>query len=224
MTLTWMTLNRRCFAPEDGSGTPPAPAEGEPPVDAAAPAPVGSLIGEEEGEETPPEGSPPEPSPFEAIVEPDAFKEALGPDFEITDEESFKTFIETINSAGSREELAKNLLDVYSQALQTTAKAAEDAFEETQKQWQEAVKADPTYGGAKLEQSLAVAKSVAKEYGSKEFLQLLSLTGAGNNLAMVDFLNKVSAALPKEAEPVAGNPAPQQRSLAERIFPTANGA
>lgn len=162
-------------------------------------------------------------SDFETLVEPEAFKESLGEDFEITDEESFNKFLETVNNATSREELAKSLLSVYSESLEATAKATEAAFEQTQTQWQEQVKSDPTYGKENLDKSLANAKSVAEEYGGKEFLQLLNLTGAGNNLSMVAFLNKVHAALPQEAEPVAGSPSQTQRTLADRLFPSAEG-
>ena len=160
---------------------------------------------------------------FDTLVEPDAFKEALGDDFEIADEDAFNKFLDTVNNATSREELARELLNVYSESLETAAQATAGVFEETQTQWQEQVKTDATYGGDNLDQSLANAKSVAMEYGGKEFLQLLNLTGAGNNLAMVAFLNKVHAAMPKEGTPVAGTPTQASRSLAERLFPSAEG-
>lgn len=173
-----------------------------------------SLIDTDEGETL---------SDFDTLVEPEAFKESLGEDFEITDEEAFNKFLETVNNATSREELARELLSVYSESLETAVKTTAEAFEQTQTQWQEQVKTDPTYGGDNLNKSLANAKSVAMEYGGKEFLQLLNLTGAGNNLAMVAFLNKVHEAMPKEGEPVSGTPTQAQRSLAERLFPTAEG-
>lgn len=162
-------------------------------------------------------------SDFDTLVEPDAFKEALGEEFEITDEEAFGKFLEAVNNATSREELARELLSVYSESLETAVKATAETFEQMQTQWQEQVKTDPTYGGDNLDQSLANAKSVAMEYGGKEFLQLLNLTGAGNNLSMIAFLNKVHEAMPKEGAPVSGTPTQAQRSLAERLFPSAEG-
>lgn len=216
---------------ETGGGEPPAAEDKPSLVGGDKPAPEG---GEPEPEGSKPEGSEgkkslldsgdDEPSSdFETLVEPEAFKESLGDDFEITDEESFNKFLETVNNAPSREELAKSLLNVYSESLEATAKATEAAFEETQTQWQEQVKSDPTYGKDNLDKSLANAKTVAEEYGGKEFLQLLNLTGAGNNLSMIAFLNKVHAALPQEGEPVAGTPSQAQRTLADRLFPTAEG-
>src|SRR6056297_917752 len=48
-----------------------------------------SLIDTDEDEPT---------SDFDTPVEPEAFKESLGEDFEITDEEAFGKFLETVNN------------------------------------------------------------------------------------------------------------------------------
>lgn len=227
MTLLEMLQSKICRAPDDESGAAEA-------VESGGEEPE-SLVGEAAAEAEPEAESEDSPkslvdsdsdepsSDFETPVDPEAFKEALGDEYEISDEEAFNKFLDTINNATSREELAKSLLGVYNESLEATAKATEAAFEETQTQWQEQVKSDPTYGGENLDKSLANAKSVAMEYGGKEFLQLLNLTGAGNNLSMVAFLNKVHAALPQEGAPVAGTPTQAQRSLADRLFSTAEG-
>lgn len=181
----------------------------------------GSLVG---GEEEGPEGEGAEPHPFDEELDPAAFREAISEEYEIAeDDESFTAFIDTINQATSREELAKNLMDMHAKTLESAAEATAAEFTRVQTEWQDAVKADPTYGKDNLDKSLAAAKTVALEYGGKDFLNLLNLTGAGNNLAMVAFLNKVHADLPKEGNVVAGNPSPSQRSLAERLFPSAEG-
>lgn len=178
-----------------------------------------SLISDDEGEEDSSEQKSDEPHAFDTLVEAEAFKASLPEGMEITDEEAFGNFLKVINESTSREALATSLLGMYSEALEAASRESAEVFQNTQKEWQAAVKSDPTYGGEKLTQSLATAKAVAKEYGGKEFLNLLSLTGAGNNVAMVAFLNKVAEVLPKEGRPIQGAPAAAGTlSLADRMF------
>lgn len=226
MHMNWMNELLRAPADEGTPGTGEGEGEGE-----DATALIGddgdtgeggdaddtkALIGDDDGGEG--EGDD-KANAFEAPVDAEAFVKSLGDDYKIEDQESFNKFIEMINTAGSREELAKNLISAYTEAMEVSAKAAVDQFQKTQKDWQAETRADPDYGGEKLTESLTAAKAVAQEYGGKEFLKLLSLTGAGNNIHMVRFLNEVKAALPKEAVPVDGKTETSApKSQADRLF------
>lgn len=63
-----------------------------------------------------------------------------------------------------------------------------------------------------------VAKIVDK-YGSDDFKQVMTLTGAGNNIHVVNFLHNIAKEL-VEAAPVIGAPVSAPVSLADSLFTT----
>ena len=140
--------------------------------------------------------------------------------------------VETINGATSREELAKGLIDLHTEMTTKAAEAQAEAWQSTITEWQEAVKADPVYGGANMEGSLANARQLVEQYGGDvdkttgkvnaqqvtELKEALALTGIGNHVALVRLLNNLKAAIPGEAKPVEGKPAPTQKNRADSLF------
>ena len=126
--------------------------------------------------------------------------------------------LELLNKHKISGEVAKDLAAYQTTLQQEAAKATATAWAEQNKTWQEAVKTNPDWGGDKLPQTLAAAKTVMTEYGNASFSEMLNLTGAGNHPAMIEFLHKISKALPGEGKPLTGQPAVSATSLADRIF------
>lgn len=91
-----------------------------------------------------------------------------------------------------------------------------------QKEWRDAVKADPEIGGEKLQPSLDKIGRLINEYGSDELLETMAITGAGNNVHVIKFLNKVAEKL-TEGGPVVGSPATAREDAASRMFPSMKG-
>ena len=215
---------RLCFAPEDGTGGDDtvAPVEegglldegGGDTVagsDTVAGADPDLLTDDEEGKEEV-EAEAPEPIDMEKL------KEALPEGFDL-DEESAKAFTSILDSGKSTQDMAADLLKLYADETASFTQQQADQWNGLQKEWKDEAKADPVYGGEKLAQSLANAKSIAKEFGGDEFLNLLKVTGATNHKEMIGFLNKVHAAIPQEGRLVKGAPAQGDTSLANRLFP-----
>ena len=78
-------------------------------------------------------------------------------------------------------EAVKDLVAYQTTLQQDAAKATATAWADHNKAWQDAVRADPVLGGAKLDQNLAAIKGLVTEYGDASFQEMLSLTGAGNH-------------------------------------------
>lgn len=95
-------------------------------------------------------------------------------------------------------------------------------WENVQTEWQGEVKADPEIGGEKLPGVLTNVAKVVDKYGSPELRQVMTLTGAGNNIHVVRFLNNIAKDF-NEATPVVGNPVSTQKSLAESLYNTMKG-
>lgn len=203
---------------DEGKGGPGSLIEGDaPPGEEGSPKSLldgddgeGEGEGEGEGADPPPEFS--KDSVLEAL-KADGFE--LDEDLKDQAEDFFKLIAEEKDPNKVAEQSLRMLSDVQKRWTEGISKVWND----TQADWQKATREDPEYGGAKLDQSLAKAKEVAMKYGGKEFLSLLSLTGAGNHPKMVAFLNKVAADLPSEGTPISGTPtAGEEKSLADKIF------
>lgn len=65
---------------------------------------------------------------------------------------------------------------------------------EAVKNWEAEVRADPEYGGDKLDATLANAQKVLKDFGDPGLAQLLQTSGLGNHPALVRTFAKIGAA------------------------------
>lgn len=165
---------------------------------------------------TPPAAAPvePAPAPFEALtVEALALPEGL-----TFEGEQAEKFLGLANELQLPKERVESLLGLHSEMLQSAFKQAEtqytEAWEKTQNDWVEAVKAHPEIGGPNLEKSVAEIGKMLDRYGSKEAREAFDLTGAGNHPAIVQFLHKLAKQV-NEAPPVSGAP-PGTAATADR--------
>lgn len=123
---------------------------------------------------------------------------------------------------------AQALLDEHLRVLRETADAPIKLWHDTQKQWQDAVKADPEIGGANLAANLAKTRSGVESLlgkdAAKAFYEALSFTGAGNNPAIVKSLFKAFS-IHAEGAHVSGKPAGEgaNKSAAQTLYPTQQG-
>lgn len=114
---------------------------------------------------------------------------------------------------------AQALVDLHTQHMQKASEAGSQAWNDMQDQWRSEVEQDAELGGQKLEPVLTGIGKVLEQYGSSELRQVLDLTGAGNNIHVIRFMNNVAKVL-NEGQPVSGAPANVERSLAEKMYPS----
>jgi hypothetical protein len=177
-----------------------------------------------EPEPKPKEGDPePEPTP----VEPLTVEQLTLPEgFELQPELSNK-FIEILNDSElSPQDRANALLALHSETLTTASEAGSKAWDDMQTEWKDAAKADPDIGGAKLQPTLTNIGKLLDEFGDKEVRDVFDLTGAGNNVHMIKFLNKIADKLTEGNFFTAGNPAgggDDPNAAARRMFPSMKG-
>jgi hypothetical protein len=156
----------------------------------------------------------PEPLTVEAITIPEGFEPAP---------ELISEFVELMNNGElSAADRANALIALQTKALADASEANSKAWDDMQTEWQTAVKADPEIGGANLQPALANVSKLVNEYGSDELLSVMALTGAGNNVHVIKFLNKLAGKL-TEGGAVQGAPVSGESSLASRMYPTMKG-
>lgn len=115
-------------------------------------------------------------------------------------------------------EQANALLALQGKALGLASEANSTAWSDMNTTWQTEVRNDPDIGGAKLEPALGRIAQLTKEFGSEELNAVFDLTGAGNNIHVIKFLDKIASAM-TEGGHVLGNPQTSNtQSLADKLY------
>lgn len=140
--------------------------------------------------------------------------------FEVVDERRDEALAIVNNRELSPKEQLQGLIDLQAKVAKEASDAISETWTQTQKAWQDEVKADPTIGGDKLPDTLAAVNKLVTEYGDDKLVEAFAMTGAGNNVHVIRFLNSVAGKLLEGSHVQAGGPTNQEESAAERLFPS----
>ena len=164
------------------------------------------------------EPQPQQPEAAPLTAEDVAFAEGVEVDETTRDE-----FLSLLNDGEKGpKERAQALVDLHVKAIQAASEASSKAWTDMQEQWQQEVKADPTFAGDKLEPALGRIGRLINEHGTEELRQVFDMTGAGNSLHVIRFLDKVAGLL-TEGTPATGLPKAVEVSAAQKMFPSMKG-
>ena len=99
---------------------------------------------------------------------------------------------------------AQALADKYIAGLNKQAEAIQDTQAETINTWLEESTNDKDFGGANLDQNVALGRKALEAYGDDGLKKLMVETGVGNNLSMLKFMAKVGATVADDDVPGDG--------------------
>lgn len=86
---------------------------------------------------------------------------------------------------------AQRFMDLHARSI----KAMQDAGDAAEAQWVAATKNDQEIGGESLDDSLRVARGLAKEFGTAALTKALSISGMGNHPEVIRLLARAGRAL-----------------------------
>lgn len=161
-----------------------------------------------------------EPTEFVPLTATDiTFPEGL----EVSDTRRDEALAIINNRELSPKDQLQALVNLQGEVAKEASETISKTWEDTQKAWQDEVKADPTIGGDKLPTTLAAVNKLVTEYGSNELVEAFALTGAGNNVHVIRFLNNVAGKLLEGTVVSATAPTNQGGDAASRMFPSMKG-
>lgn len=139
------------------------------------------------------------------------FKPPEGMEF---DEETINLYAEAAKEAGLSQEKADIILGKIAPHLaQQQIKAVEKASAE----WEAASRADPEFGGDKLNENLSIAAKAIEQFATPELKTLLNESRLGNNPEVIRLFYRVGKAISEDGFVSAtGSP---QTSDARALFP-----
>lgn len=114
---------------------------------------------------------------------------------------------------------AQKLIDLQTKFAQAQSEKAMETWTKLQDTWQNEAKADPDVGGDKLEGNLAKISTLINVHGSPELREIMTQTGAGNNVHVIKFLSKIATAMGESLPAPASTPGSGERSAAQTLFP-----
>ena len=133
-----------------------------------------------------------------------------------------EAFAPVAQELGISQEQAQKLVDFYAGERAKMEKSSVDAWEKTQSDWQDAVKADPDIGGVNLEENLGTAKKALDKYGSDALNDAILATGMGNNLEFIRFAHSVGKAMSEDSIGVGAPAIRTETDKASILFPNQN--
>jgi hypothetical protein len=192
----------------------------------AAPNP-GSMAGTQPDSPAPSPALPEPPVPRAAVEEsmlasaeqPVEYTEFKLPDDVSVDADALASARELFSEARLPQEQAQKFIDLAVSREQAAAERGQRAFVELQNKWVSEIKADPDIGGARLNASLAAAARAIDRLGVPGLKEALSLTGAGNNPAVVKAFVRLGQMISEDRFAPGHVAAPAaSRSPAETIY------
>ncbi len=177
-----------------------------------------------------------QPITLESITLPEGFEQTDA------DKELLGSAIEIVNGAKTKQDLLQGLVNLQIEATQKASeKASEDAYDawqETQTEWQDTIKADPVIGGSdeQVAANMGMIGLIIDKYSqepnsdkdatektvnfAEDVRKAFDTTGAGNNPFVAKFLFNIAKVL-NEPGAVPANPGNAgETSAAQRIFPS----
>lgn len=241
--MFFRSLSQIVRAPSDGpTGDPaPAPAPASAPSTPAAEPPIAAAL-TDPAAPTDPAAAPQlpgaltDPAPVDpnvppadpaapVVIDPASYEVEL-PEGVTRDDPFVTEFLKGAADKGLDNATVKDLVKQVGPLLKDQLEAPFRAWQDMNNQWVAEVKADPQIGGAKLATSIqtihaGIAAALPDAAQAKAVHEALRTTGAGNNLAIIRLLHAMSARLTEKPVVQGDGPvAPQQRSMAERLYPT----
>lgn len=150
---------------------------------------------------------------------PEEYQDFTLPDGVTLDDTKLADFKEFAKTNNLSQEQAQAAIDKHVQAVQEAAKAPYELWAQTQKEWTDAVKADPDIGGAKFQENIGHAARAVDQFGGSALREALNFTGAGNHPAVIKAFVTIGKHL-AEGTFVSPNNAATPKSAEEVFYPT----
>jgi hypothetical protein len=171
------------------------------------------------GDETKVEGEEDKAKKEEPEGAPEAYEDFTVPEgveLDATVAEDLKGLAKELNLPQAK---AQQIADLGVKMAEKWAADHTALVEKTSEEWVAASKADPEFGGPKLQASLASAAKAIDTFGTPEFRALLNTSKLGNHPEFVRFVSRVGNATTEDSKLVTGGGTTVQ-SAEDKFYPT----
>lgn len=154
---------------------------------------------------------------------PTAYTEFTIPEGAHTDPELMQEFTTAALQAGLKQEQAQHLIDMGAKMAQRINENHQRVVEQQRSDWEASSKADPEFGGEKLNENLAIASKAIEAFATPALKELFDTSGLGNHPEVIRAFYRVGKAISEDkfvGGGLGGDSAP--KSIAQQLFPNMN--
>lgn len=134
------------------------------------------------------------------------------------DEKMLADAVALFRESGLPQEQAQKFVDMHMAGQTAAVKAQQAAYEALQDKWVQEIKADPEIGGAKWTAAKASAARAIDRLDVPGLREALSLTGAGNNPAVVKAFVRLGRMIEEDSFRASSGPATPPLDTPQRLY------
>lgn len=135
-----------------------------------------------------------------------------------TDPEVLQEFESVAREYNLTNEQAQKLADVGSKLSEKMAEKQAEVHAKQVEEWRSLSMSDKEFGGEKLNENIAVAKTAMTKFATPELVDLLNASGLGNHPEVIRAFYKVGKAISSDDKVVTGKPPVPPKSRAETLY------
>ena len=155
----------------------------------------------------------------EKVGAPEAYEDFTLPEGMELDTVAVEAALPVFKELGLTQDQAQKLVDLQAAQLTAAAEAQQVQWDKTNEDWREEAKADPEFGRANLQGSLAHVKTFLDKFATPEFREMLDDTGLGNRLETLRMFATVGKAMGEDSITTGPASITSAKSVAEKMFP-----
>lgn len=128
-------------------------------------------------------------------------------------------FVGVVNKFGLGRDAVAELTALQAEAMKNVSEAGSKLYADMQETWRNEAKADTVIGGEKLAPVLGNVAKVVDRYGTPALRGVFDLTGAGNNLEVIKFINNIYSDLGEAHFVPSDTPSTGSKDQASILYP-----
>lgn len=134
------------------------------------------------------------------------------------DQATLESFEPVARELGLNQEQADKLVALHAQSLQKANESAREQQSQQLEQWQNDLRNDPEFGGAKFDANVKAAQKAVESFGSPGLKEALEESGLGNHPELVRTFAQIGKAISEDGF-IPGGKSSGPRSAAELMYP-----
>ncbi len=134
------------------------------------------------------------------------------------DQATLESFEPVARELGLNQEQANKLVALHAESLQKQSQAAMEQHSQQMEAWQNDLKNDPEFGGAKFDANVKAAQKAVEQFGSPGLKEALEESGLGNHPELVRTFAMIGKAISEDGF-IPGGKSSGPRSAAEVMYP-----
>ena len=149
---------------------------------------------------------------------PETYENFTLPEGMELDKAAMEAAIPVFKELGLTQDQAQKLVGLQTAQLTAAAEAQEAAWTKQNDEWRDASKADPEFGGAKLQENLSHVSRFMDGFGSDAVRTMLEETGLGNRIEMLQMFASVGKAMGEDTIKTGGAPNADRNDVGKLLY------